>query len=345
MRVIDVSRHQQFINWPFVAANIQAAMIKIGGSDDGLYTDSKAVTNAIGARSAGMAVGFYYFLGGVHTIAEEVQQIKNSINEIGGLRPGEPFALDWEKRRAGHDEVGYLTAIVEALIRGGMPSPFIYMNLNYVRTQNWINLVNRGCPLWVAAWGDNDDIPETQEIPSSDEWKQWDMWQYTSISNVPGIAGRVDQNEFRGDVERFKTFGGRSGLSVPESVNVATPIPPQNNITEYTVIAGDTLSGIAPRYGVSWQQLYALNRDRISNPNKIYVGQKLRTPGASMAPATQPQHPAPAPHEHIVQNGENLSVIAAKYGLPSWQTLYDLNAAIIGNDPNLIKPGQRLRLP
>src|SRR5690606_7625334 len=104
-------------------------------------------------------------------------------------------------------EVGYLTGIVEGLSKRGFPAPMIYMNLNYVVTQDWSNLVTRGCPLWVAAWGDNDAIPEDREVPGSDEWPAWTMWQYTSNGNVAGINGRVDQNLFRGTLEDFKRIG------------------------------------------------------------------------------------------------------------------------------------------
>jgi LysM repeat protein len=45
----------------------------------------------------------------------------------------------------------------------------------------------------------------------------------------------------------------------------------------YTVRSGDTLAKIAQAQGVSggWQQLWALNRDTIANPNVIQVGQRL----------------------------------------------------------------------
>lgn len=42
----------------------------------------------------------------------------------------------------------------------------------------------------------------------------------------------------------------------------------------YTVQSGDTLSGIASRYGTTWQKLQAMNG--ISNPNLIYAGQRIR---------------------------------------------------------------------
>ena len=42
----------------------------------------------------------------------------------------------------------------------------------------------------------------------------------------------------------------------------------------YTVVSGDTLSGIAARYGMTYQHLTEVNG--IANPNLIYPGQKIR---------------------------------------------------------------------
>lgn len=47
-----------------------------------------------------------------------------------------------------------------------------------------------------------------------------------------------------------------------------------NGAVYYTVRSGDTLSGIATKYGTTYQKIAQLNG--IANPNKIYVGQKLR---------------------------------------------------------------------
>jgi LysM repeat protein len=49
--------------------------------------------------------------------------------------------------------------------------------------------------------------------------------------------------------------------------------------TIYVVKRGDTLMKIARRYGLpSWRAIFAVNRDRIRNPNRIRVGQVLRLP-------------------------------------------------------------------
>jgi nucleoid-associated protein YgaU len=49
----------------------------------------------------------------------------------------------------------------------------------------------------------------------------------------------------------------------------------------YKVVSGDTLSKIAKRfYGDSgaYQKIFEANRDQLSDPNKINVGQELRLP-------------------------------------------------------------------
>lgn len=54
--------------------------------------------------------------------------------------------------------------------------------------------------------------------------------------------------------------------------------------TVYTVVRGDTLSGIAARYGTTYKKLAAYNG--IANPNVIRVGQKIRIPGTGSGSAT-----------------------------------------------------------
>jgi LysM repeat protein len=46
---------------------------------------------------------------------------------------------------------------------------------------------------------------------------------------------------------------------------------------------------------------------------------------------------------YLVRSGDTLSTIAGKHAVKGgWRTLYTLNKSIIGSDPNLILPGQRL---
>lgn len=47
--------------------------------------------------------------------------------------------------------------------------------------------------------------------------------------------------------------------------------------------------------------------------------------------------------DYTVREGDTLSTIAARHGT-TWQRLYAANKAVIGGDPDLIVPGQRLEL-
>ena len=47
---------------------------------------------------------------------------------------------------------------------------------------------------------------------------------------------------------------------------------------EYEVQAGDNLSNIGKKFGVSWQKIYEANKDVISNPDLIKPGWHLKIP-------------------------------------------------------------------
>ncbi|MBL1107717.1 LysM peptidoglycan-binding domain-containing protein [Streptomyces sp. 5-8] len=72
------------------------------------------------------------------------------------------------------------------------------------------------------------------------------------------------------------------------------------------------------------------------------------TPSRS-APARTPERPAAATGrsasrgDYTVREGDTLSTIAARHGT-TWQRVYAANKAVIGDDPDLIVPGQRLAL-
>ena len=338
---IDVSRWQGIINWPITRQHVDFAMINIGGSDDGFYQDGQAVRNALEARSCGLPIGFYVYLGGASATNDEVSHIKNLISNIGGLRPGEVLALDWEERNS--VEVQYVYEIAKGLIDSGINPPLIYMSLSRVTGNDWSKVVTLNCGLWVAAWGNNDDVPD--KTPGSDEWPFWAMWQYSSTGSIPGISGRVDLNFFQGTIEEFKKYGGVRGITLPSPVNTSRVVAP-TGLSEYTVVPGDNLSVIAARSDHTWQELWNLNRDRVSNPNKIYPGLKLRIWPASVsvieAPAKSPD--APAVKKYTVVAGDTLSSIAFKLGYPSYIIIWEANKHIIP-DPNLIRPGQELILP
>ena len=72
-------------------------------------------------------------------------------------------------------------------------------------------------------------------------------------------------------------FAKNTSYSEDSQIYLSIVNNPSAQPQTYTVVSGDTLSGIANRYGTTWQNIYNNNRDIIgSNPNLIKPGQILK---------------------------------------------------------------------
>jgi LysM repeat protein len=99
------------------------------------------------------------------------------------------------------------------------------------------------------------------------------------------------------------------------NIGIATAAPGlQGGPIIHYVGFGDSLYGIAARYGVSAEAIMQING--IMNPDMIYVGQPLRIPGSGgyVGPAGPPS--GGCANYHIVRAGETLSGVAWQYGVP-----------------------------
>jgi LysM repeat protein len=108
----------------------------------------------------------------------------------------------------------------------------------------------------------------------------------------------------------------------------------------YTVVKGDTISGIATRYGLTTIGILALNG--LSKTSLIFPGQVIRLTSAAVTPApATPIASAPATAgTYTVAKGDTVSKIAAKYGV---STLSVLTANKLGWS-TIIYPGQVLTI-
>ena len=174
------------------------------------------------------------------------------------------------------------------------------------------------------------------------------MYTFYAHLKYGSLAVKLNQRVTKGTVLGYMgntgySFGAHLHFEVRNANNVQIdptayvsadlPMVTDNNQnivqdTTYTVKSGDTLSEIAMKYGTTYQELARINN--IANPNVIYPGQVIKINGT-------------AEKIYTVKSGDTLSGIASKYGT-TWQKLYEKNKSVIGNDPNLIKPGQVLKV-
>ncbi|MGH2787092.1 MAG: lytic transglycosylase domain-containing protein [Actinomycetota bacterium] len=96
----------------------------------------------------------------------------------------------------------------------------------------------------------------------------------------------------------------------------------------HMVSSGETLSGIAARYGTTVAALVRANH--LPDPNLIITGQRIRMPVAATMTSS-----------HVVETGETLSGIATRYGT-SVRALARANHL---SNPNFIVAGASLRVP
>jgi len=185
-----------------------------------------------------------------------------------------------------------------------------------------------------------------------------------SVDQLAQANGIADRNRIMpGQVLRIPAGAGNPSPPLPAPVPRATRVPVYYGVPPpwtarqalspvavrtaqvVTVQRGDTLSGIAARLGVAEDVIASANG--LLNRNRLMVGQRLQVPQINAPPILGVERPfgqlqaAPADTFVIVQPGENLTVIGARYSMVPG-TIATANGI---PNRNRILAGQRLRIP
>lgn len=119
--------------------------------------------------------------------------------------------------------------------------------------QPLLDLANQNGTTYELSGGDDGVLHINGTAPSAEAKQQiWDKYN------------EIDPNYASGDLVLNISEGAAAG----------------GGANTYTVVAGDNLSKIGQKYGLTWQQIYDANRDIISDPDMIHPGQELKIPSA-----------------------------------------------------------------
>lgn len=97
-------------------------------------------------------------------------------------------------------------------------------------------------------------------------------------NGVASLSGEANSAEA---LEKAVLMAGNiEGISEVKFDNLTAPAA-EIKIEYYEIVSGDTLSGIAKKFygnGSLYMRIFEANREVIKDPDKIYVGQKIRIP-------------------------------------------------------------------
>lgn len=317
---LDVSEFQGEVDWEQVkAAGYQFAMLRAGYGYN--TVDKQFRRNASECNRVGLPIGAYWFC---YAFSPEkaVQEADGCISTVSDYRLDYPVCYDIEQASADYIEkqgTSFTPALARNVVTGfcnrvekeGYFAMF-YTNRYFLDTYLGTELTKRYA-FWYARYSSQFDGTDCG------------IWQYTSTGSVPGVSGNVDLDIGYVDYPSVIKKAGLNHLSG----SAPAPSPSPQYIT-YVIQPGDTLSGIAGRYGTTVTALAQLNG--ISDPNKIYAGNTIRVP-ENGGTGENAQY-------YTIQPGDTLSGIALKFGT-TVSALAQLNGI---TDPDKIYAGNRIRI-
>ena len=124
-------------------------------------------------------------------------------------------------------------------------------------------------------WGQADPEPAPEPTPEPEP-------TYTTYTVKPGDSWWGIAQSQMGSGQKCEELAAYNGATTKTTIYAGQVLKiPKDGVataqdTVYTVKAGDTLSGIAARFGTTYQALAEYNG--ISNPNVIYPGQTIKIP-------------------------------------------------------------------
>ena len=315
---IDISAWQRGIN----LAAVPADFVIIKATQGLNYVADTCDEQYQAAKAAGKLLGVYHYAEG----NDATQEAEYFLNNIQGYIGEAVLVLDWESNEnsmfnSGNDAAWVRTWCDHVYSKTGV-RPIVYVSRAYMNLVSGIGDYG----LWVAQYASMDAVYGYQATPWNEGAYNCAIRQYTSAGRLDGYNGNLDLNKFYGDKEAWLKYANPSGEVVIPEVPVYIPEASDNSsTTTYTVKSGDTLSGIAEKYGTTYQHLAELNG--ISNPDLIYVGQVITIDSAPS-------------ESYTVQSGDTLSGIASMYGT-TYQHLAEINNI---SNPDLIYPGQVIKV-
>lgn len=334
LKGVDVSHWQGPINWQEVKeTGIDFAILKAGGSDDGFYKDSTFERNYADAKSVGMNVGAYYFVGKDFVSSEDgIADAKRFIELLQGKQFEYPVYVDIEITSP-VDKIGVTDATISFCREMENNGYFVGIYGSDLATffSRVDNTKLNDFARWVARYGNEPKYVTT-----------YGVWQYSSSGSINGILGNVDMNICYIDYPTIIKSAGLNGFSKPVEVSQE----PQSN--KYKVGDYVSFNGIYESVS-STQKLYPyFTSGKITaikeGKNPYLINEGMGWVNDDVITSVENNTHKVEENTYIVQTNDSLWKIAENLlGDGSrYEELAKINNIV---DPNKIYPGQVLIIP
>lgn len=307
------------------------------GSPSPSQVDFSFEANYAAAKAAGLKVGAYYMTY-AHDVETAIAEADFFLSVIKGKQFELPVYVDVE------DDEGSLNGVSIQQLTDNVVTACEHIQAAGYYTSWYSNWNYRNNRLDVPRLAKFDSVLASYSSATPEDTDNSNccgIWQWSDNLHIDGITYALDADVSYKDYESIIKDAGLNGwgkseptpIPQPAPAPAPTPVPVQEAQT-YIVQSGDNMSAIATAHGMNLQTLLALNPQVKAPSYTIWPGNKI-TLSAGSAVSTAPQEVI-----YIVQPGDTLSDIAAKYG-----TTYQHLAAINGiANPNLISIGQKIKI-
>lgn len=263
------------------------------------------------AKKRGKKLGVYHFATGADPVAEANFFVKNVKGYIGEAI----LVLDWEADAINRGREWVRSFVRQVKATTGVP-PIIYGSASPMRANSIPALAKEeNCGIWIAAYPNNNVTGyrnETQLLGSV-------IRQYTSSGRLANYGGNLDLNISTLTPAQWDLYAhNQRSVNKPKPVAPAKPVRKSDDEIANEVLLGRWGNGNdrkrkLAQAGYNYNVIQNLVNKKINVSKAVY---------------------------HVVLKGENLSIIANRYGT-NWRKIAKLNNLA---NPNLIYAGQRLRI-
>lgn len=269
LKGINVSEEQGTIDWSAAKEKIDFAIIRCSYNLNGEFTaDKEFEGNVKNCIENEIPFAVYHTLSSLDKCDEECLHLLELLDNYS------PFTVFIDLNEI--EFTDYSTEDVQHHLSSGISHLMATHSVGiYVDEKNFNDFIKNdfSCKLWIKKISSSKPNIECN----------FDMWNYSLKGNIPGIDSLTSVSYMYNDIRKGELHTPEISATIEEKeTHVEKAIIEETKEVEtkdipytvYYVKRGDTLSGIASRFGVNYRQLAAQNN--ISYPYKVYLGQLIK---------------------------------------------------------------------